>query len=226
MSENRIMSLSFEWEDLPDPRDPRAPQGARCTVNVTERSLRHICEKHICSRGEPWKDFLDSKLLQQLRIVGTTGTDPQQLRAALSSLSDVLGQAARECLLRPLALLYVITIPPKRRATQIWLLVLRSGAQLIVRLHDHAPRAITCFFPHAACSTRKPQQRWRKVVASLVAKFSLLHPDRIQPPAKEDVRNISALQRATQIQFVTLASWGFDTHLEGTPWRGRLDPWA
>jgi len=222
-----MLPPTWKWSDLPDPRDPHAPHGACCTVVAPARALEHIREKHVCDRREPWKEWLSADLLQRLRHMDGAGADALQASAALEGFARYLGEAAGECLRRPLALLYEVTerVHQGVKPAMVWLLVLRSGALLVIRVYRDKPYVATCFYPYVACIAAKPQQRWRKVVASLVARFADLRARRPHPPQASDTKVIAPGRKAAQIRFVTPTSWGFDLRLAGAPWCGHLEAW-
>lgn len=55
------------FTDLPDPRDPAAPAGARTTVALLESYCRKIVLKHVENPYEPWQKAF---LADQRRALG------------------------------------------------------------------------------------------------------------------------------------------------------------
>lgn len=215
------------WDNLPDPRDSQAPAGRRCTVVMSEQSWKHIVKKHVGSVSEPWAEWLSPALRDQLLTLWEADSSSSSRDQILHQASALLQTATRQCLERPLALLYERSAvkQSKRRWAPTWLLVLPVGAVLVIRQVGRRPLVITCYFPHVSCRTHKPWHRWRKVVSLLVARYASWGAAGLALPGPDASPTIGPEIVARQIRFVTPHSWGFRPDLDGCPWRGRLAPW-
>ncbi len=216
---------SRRWTDLADPRDERAPHGARCTVVLYEQACRHIVEKHVAPRREPWGELLSEELVQQLAELWADGADAARRTAVLERFSDRLFAAVRECLEHPLALLCTRRAGKGgRRQVQIWKLVLRCGALMVIEACPRRAVVKTCFFPRGVCRVPKSSRRWLGLLRMLVLRYAKLGEKEIVPPSP-GTRADRAGKSWDEIQFVTLETWGFCTDIAGTPWRGRPAAW-
>ncbi len=218
------------WDELPDPRDPHAPRGARTQIRFERRCWQHILEKHVLPGREPWADIFSDELLRRLVRLEDTGTlsDP-----VVADTIQRLGQQVREALQRPLVLLYEVRrlgdagrAPPDR-----WLLVLPAGAVAFVHQSKGRNRLATCYFPAYASVIKDRGFRWRHLVSHLVWQYGVVETrcnalvlpteDTVKPaPSKGPVKELRSA-----IRFVTPTTWGFCPELAGCPWRGRLGPW-
>lgn len=219
------------WRDLPDPRDPRAPEGGRTQVMLERPSWEHILDKHVLPGREPWADVFSAATVQRLfRLEDGLSSGAPDIEDALEGL----GRQLRAALERPLALLYEVRRlgvggrPPARR----WILVLPSGATAHVHETKDGNRLATCYFPAYALVIRDRGDRWRRVVAHLVVRYGVFDTQRnaLLLPTAEVVKfapfkgPVKELQSA--IRFVTPSKWGCCPELDGCPWRGRLGDWS
>lgn len=219
------------WRELPDPRDPCAPQGERTEIVLDRRCWEHVLSKHVLPGREPWADVFSAEHLQGLcRVEGARAFTNADVAAAV----EALGSEVRAALERPLALLYEVRRlgGSRRPPARGWILVLPSGATAYVHETKNRNRLATCYFPSYALVIANREFRWRRVVARLVLRYGVFDTQRnaLLLPTKDTVkltpRGGPVEQLHSAIQFVTPASWGFRVELEGCPWRGRLSPWS
>jgi hypothetical protein len=222
---------TVSWGTLPDPRDPRAPEGRACSVRFDEKALRHIVGKHIGARNElrqPWDDWLSSEVIDDLldHVHSNAGKFSGDWREVSDRIAAPIEDAARASLARPLTLFY----DSGDTGRETWLLVLPSGALMVIH-GGRRPRVATCYCPGAAARESNPSRRWIKTVSRLVAIYAVMKPNvGLVPPMSDSILRLSPDKRGdgpvrTHVRFVTPASWGFRTELAGTPWGGRPEPW-
>lgn len=220
-----MCAWSCRWNNLPDPSDERAPHGSYRSVELHEWVCRHIVEKHVLRKEEPWTELLEKELVKRLQKLLEGEVDFAQRAAALDRFSEGLSAAARECLEQPLVLLLTQpAVQSGHQSVQCWQLVLRCGALMVIEVRRRAT-VKTCFFPRSVCRVPKGSRRWRHLLAALVLRYARMRNGKIEPPRRgEEVRQRSGKAWA-EARFVTLESWGFRTDMEGTPWRGRPAAW-
>lgn len=226
MSSSQSTALLAEWDDLPDPRDPQAPEGRRIAVRVDRAVWEHIATKHVANRREPWDELLSPETRRAL-LEGTTGGEEGR-RSVEQALARLEGEL-RHSLQRPLVMLHRAWQPGRGRR-KVWLAVLPCGATAYVHEGGRNAYLVTCYFPRAAVVEKKRERRWSRVVASLVLRYGQWSEDRrrlLAPPEEHRVLIAHDAANAVRdrIRFVTLAAWGFVPELEGRPWRGRLGEW-
>lgn len=219
------------WRELPDPRDPCAPEGQRTEIFLDRYGWEHVLSKHVFPGREPWADIFSAERLRRLRqledVSAFTSTD-------VAAAVEAMGCEVRDALERPLALLYEVRRlgesgrPPARR----WILVLPSGATAHVKETKDGNRLATCYFPAYGLVLTNRKGRWRRVVKHLVVRYGEFDGQRnaLRLPTADSVkhaRSESPLQEQhSAIRFVTPSTWGFCPELEGCPWRGRLSAWS
>ena len=214
-----------EWPDLPDPRDPEAPAGARIAIALHVNAWIHIHEKHIRSSLEPWEEMLSEQVCGQLRQMELAGSpDTEAARQAW----EAIGKEIRQSLERPLALLYGKGKSGRRRG-QVWLLVLPGGATAFVCGRKQKGFLMTCYYPQTACVVTDRSSRWKQVVKMILWRYCPRSADQRSlclpgPEHSVEVRSEKADYRYG-FRFVTPQTWGFLSAASGSPWRGRLEPW-
>jgi hypothetical protein len=211
MTANSGSHFPFRWENLIDPtRD-----NGRCTIVLSATAWRHITERHQTSPDEPWNDWL--------------GASPEAAHAA-----SVLHRDVRSALARPLILEYEV-YPlgrPAGRWPRRWLIVMPSGALLVVRIrpNERSHLVATCYFTGASCAERDPGRRWLRTAHALVWRYARIDSqlrglvarqslETLPFPQKGDLREVR-----TRVRFVSPTQWGFSDELRGV-WRDRLAPW-
>jgi len=224
-------SKAVVWHDLPDPRDPNAPGGARTQLVLERWSWENILDKHVLPGREPWGDILSLDTFRNLRRSKSPANfgDPMVADAIARLESQV-----RQTLQRPLVLLLEVRRLGQSRPnpSRVWMLVLPSGAVAYVHERKKGNRLATCYFPAYSLVNSNRGFRWRRVASSLVLRYAIFDtqrsalllptPDTVRfSPRKGPVRELHSA-----IRFVTPASWGFCPDLEGCPWRGRLGEWS
>jgi hypothetical protein len=231
--------LPWRWSDLPDPSDERCPDGDRCTLSLDENVLGHIAADHVWPQEpilEPWSDFLPAEVVQALRAGAEQGTWKTVARALLEQFLGMLGAALRQSLQQPRALLYRSQKMGSKTKADVWVLVLRCGAKLIVRPWGRERQVRTCFFPEDVCEAL-PSLRWALLCEALVRQCTIRGPGphgRAPPPPDHKVpvahpaeQRGGPLEREHRwrIRFVNLKEWGFAPEQDGCPWLGDFPDW-
>lgn len=219
------------WRELPDPRDPCAPEGQRTEIFLDRRGWEHVLNKHVFPGREPWADVFSAERLRGLRQVEDVSAFTN---ADAAAAVDAMGCEIRDALKRPLALLYEArrlgesSRPPARR----WILVLPSGATAHVKETKNGNRLATCYFPAYGFVLTNRKDRWRRVVAHLVVRYGEFdgQGNALRLPTAETVKHVPSQspfqEQHSAIRFVTPSQWGFCPELDGCPWRGRLGEWS
>ncbi len=228
---NSESSSLVSWGNLPDPRDPNAPDGARTEIRLDRQAWKHILKKHVFPGREPWDDVFSPAVFHCL--VSSATTEFVENATVAEAVTD-LERQVRESMNRPLVILYERArlrwgdYEPRSS----WLLVLPSGAIAHVHQKNSCNRMATCYFPSYAVVHNVGAVRWRKVVAHLVVKYGIFDTERkaVRLPEPHTVKLVSVRgaveEFRSSIRFVTPSSWGFSIELDGSPWRGRLASWA
>jgi len=217
------------WTDLPDPRDPHTPHGGRTRVILLEDTLRHIVDKHIKNKREPWKDVLTRDQRRALERWANgevlSEEDHQHFDEAIETLGWQLGQSLR----RPMVLLYRRRLKAGgfHREFNAWCLVLPRGPVAFAWETTGGATLKTCYFP-VATVVFNSERRWQKTATMLVRLYGEFRQNGIYPPGP----NFSRVREfqgeswvETDIRFVTLDQWGFSTNIPGSPWRGAFGTW-
>lgn len=197
-----------KWDNLPDPRDPNAPQGATCSVVLEEQYLAHFVQKHIAKGDGPWVEWLGAELVEQLThwLDGEIELTPELREEICRRLREQLEESLR----RPLVLLQTVL------NVTTWILVVPCGALFILRSKNSKVLMVTTYYPRRLAHW-PATKRWRKVVAKLVWRYANLVEVggcwRLVADEKGPVR------------WVRLETWGFDTTAPIPVWSGRLQPW-
>lgn len=215
----------FLWLDFPDPRDDGSPCVSRCTVRFEQHRWRHIIEKHVCHREEPWDDWLTQDLANKLRHAWEPACGEHTRREVLGRASDLVEKEARECLGVPLALLYDNYQPATpgnpSSGQETWALVLPAGALLIIRSRPEGGAVCTCYFLKSAARCTNAEQRRLNLVRTLLCRYAELTTDGSWTP-----RALLQEDRELRIRFRfrTAVTWGLDGG-QRQPRDATQDPW-
>lgn len=205
------MAILLIWDDLPDPRDPNAPHGKRCTVVLLQQCLAHIVQRHISRHDGPWAEWLTQELCDRLVqwYYGESDLDDETLRR----LEQLFGEALRESLNRPLILL---TRTGPGRLT--WIAILPSGAIFVLKskYDDSRVHLVTCYYPDRP-NLHPPHRRWRHIVHTYLWRFA--------PIREEGAAKRFFMPEDGKTQFVQPKNWGFDMSTHPPVWRGALPDW-
>lgn len=218
------------WTDVPDPRDDGAPCVARCTVEVLERTWRHIAEKHVEPGIEPWDDWMGGELTDDFRRLWSPGSTDYQREDTLNRVAAVVGQELVTCLAVPLGVLYDDYPAPSRdrpgRPQETWGLVLPSGAFLVVRSRPTGGEVRTCYFMGAACEEPDRARRWRRVVERILLTYARRRDDSaFEPPGPLDQVPTNEGGIRLRVRFRTVATWALDG-TQCRPWSSMSNPWC
>ncbi len=225
------------WRELKDPRDPSSSK--TCTIEIEERPLpldpsldprerqkllhgfwQHNCFEHLKDCKQPWEDlFTKDDLSKAARdLADSDGYESNRL-AVLASLAAVLEDQVRDCLNRPLALLYDLPYTEKpgggrKWNGERWLLLLPVGAMFRVISIGKKQFSESCYFPvvrgDRQVSTRPPDPRWLALIEYLVTRFAGVGRRlRSEDEGVDRGPTIRPGQECRNIRFVTPCSWGF-----------------
>mgnify|MGYP000047132114 CR=1 FL=1 len=205
------MAILLIWDELPDPRDPDAPRGKRCTVMLYEECLAHIVQRHISRHDGPWREWLTQELCDRLIqwYYGESDLDNETLQ----KLNQLFGGALRESLSRPLVLL--THLGASRHA---WIAILPTGAIFVLRskFSDSRAHLVTCYYPDRP-NLHPPHRRWRHIAHTYLWRYA---PIREQGGARRFF-----MPENEKIRFVQPENWGFDMSARPPVWRGALPDW-
>lgn len=202
------------WRELPDPRDPCAPEGQRTELFLNRHGWEHVLSKHVFPGREPWADVFSAERLRGLRQVEDVSAFANPDVAAAV---EAVGCEIRRALERPLALLYEVRRLGESgwlRARR-WILVLPSGATAHVKETKDGNRLATCYFPAYGLVLKNRKDRWRRAVAHLVARYGEFDGQRnaLRLPTADLVKHVPSKspfqEEHSAIRFVTPSTWGF-----------------
>jgi hypothetical protein len=205
------MAILLIWDELPDPRDPDAPRGKRCTVILLQQCLAHIVQRHISQCDGPWAEWLTQELCD--RLVQWYHGESDLNDETLGRLEQLFGGALRESLNRPLVLLQRIGL-----SRHAWIAILPTGAIFVLKskYDDSRAHLVTCYYPDRP-NLHPPHRRWRHVAHTYIWRYALIREQggarRFFMPTDEKIR------------FVQPENWGFDTSARLPVWRGALPEW-
>lgn len=198
-----------KWEQLPDARDPNAPDGAKCDVYLYEECLADIVSKHIARQDGPWADWLGRKLCADLSawLDGELELTPE----IQTDLCQRWREQVQESLSRPLVLLQ--TISGKH---SVWNLVLPCGALAILKSDTQRVVMVMVRFPRRS-KLSPPHRRWIRTAQDLVWSCC-------------EVKNQGGthqlvLAQESWLRWVRLDTWGFVAIGDRIVWRGRMGHW-
>ena len=228
--------FSERWNGLPDPRRVSGEKPAICNIVINEGLWAHNDYKHLKDQKQPWWDLLPPLLHSKARaLANRNGAMPDKVHT-LHQIAQVLRHQVRECLERPLVLLFDLyrarTMDRKREwLCERWLLVLPGGALFRVKRNNVGHFAESCFFPGGI---RQPQTRWLDLVEELVLAFGKMkegqrltrNMEEVLPPGhgRHGIRSGEAGQC---FRFVVAESWGFGDNAHPGPWcKTAVPPWV
>ncbi|MCS7238203.1 MAG: hypothetical protein NZ899_08040 [Thermoguttaceae bacterium] len=221
------------YRDLPDPRDPNAPSGARTELVLFEDYWRKIILKHIAEDREPWREVFLADERRALIKWAEGGPLDQEESARFEKCLARLGEEIRRALARPLVLLSIRKYSGRKPIVS-WSIVLPCGALVCVHSISCPPGdqesnvLKTCYIPWRA-AVKPSEERWQQVARFLIWVYGEKRDRRIYPPEPSTMvvrytpSGVSISDR--NIRFVTLEQWGFSLGTPGNPWSGRLPDW-
>lgn len=209
--------------NAPDPREP----GAVCDLRINRKTWRKIVHKHIANSREPWAEWFPPQLCQRLKAAWEPTAAPQERDTAIAEAEALLAKQIRQCLERPLAMLYEGCKQSEANVWQRWLLILRNGARVAVDATREPPKVVTCHFADAAIHTHRPRARWEAEVNQLVLTYCLLEKSSggLQVKNLHTIQQDGYLETRSNIRFVAEEMWGVRRDENGRPHWGELPPW-
>lgn len=206
-----------QWDGLSRP--DTSASGKLCSVEVRNRQWTHVIEKHFLNPYEPWKRFLGESFLLELKRIAKGIADAEQAKELCQRLRDFFEPWVRQTMTFPRVLVF-------REWNSVWLLLLPTGAKMIVNVHQKTAFFSTVFFPAPHALEPDSELRWSSLLKTLVCRYGLHRADRkIEAPSDtHEVVTGRGNKVVTQIQFITLNSWGFDCSISPAIWNPRLVP--
>jgi hypothetical protein len=212
------------WEQLANPEPAETAKRSVTTVELQERDWRKIVDKHFGRPSEPWPDVLPSEALRTLSETPHGPFNAGRARDAAQSVLAAMGEEIRECLNRPLVIVYSCLQEGRKGQKRHWLLLLPCGAIAVVWTGQPENVLKTCYF-QGAVGVKHKGERWRAALRQVVREYATFDKstnDYVYP-APADRREISVTGRAAELRyhivFVTSDTWGFGTAVPGCPWR-------
>jgi hypothetical protein len=228
-------SIVNTWNNLPDPRDPKAPRGAKCRVIVAQSAWEHITKDHVCDTHERtfWEEWLTSDVVGKLvkACQGHPLHDTQnRTESDVGTRVEPMIRAAME---RPLVMTHRCMQQNHAYNWAMWTLVLPNGALVHLQPYKKSTaRMRTCFFPHELVRGRPCSQWWQASVEMLVKRYAKIDvsgfwvlPDTRHTVKVRDYKS-SCIYLHYKICFVTSEEWGFSKGNRGAMWMSRnVRPW-
>lgn len=193
-----------EWRDLPDPTSTCATKRVSRAVRVSCGCWRHIMQRHANDTRLLWNEWFGPDVWRTLRQ-NDASQDSRRWLAAAVAASARAESDVRACLDRP-------QVVVRRGPTVKWLLILKSGAFVVIKDRGNSAHVCTMYFPDIVDGTAS-HRRWRWLAYRELQRGTRLCPRRNRVPKPDR-------------DFVTPANWGWKTALNGEPWQPPLPPWA
>ena len=102
---------------------------------------------------------------------------------------------------------------------------------MIIGRRGRSGYVVTCFFDPSITDHERPERWWSRLVAKLAHRYGCFDLEAgLLPPTDTHAVTTDGGESGpavvdSRVRFVTLESWGFDTKVRGSPWRGRLADW-
>jgi hypothetical protein len=218
------------WSNLPDPRSWSADgPGSPCSVLAFDENWKHIVNRHVRNRAEPWEEWVTAGVVREVGQASSVAGATSGWIMAIQNLAAQMKDAVLQSFQRPRVVLICEHTHPTAKPVRKWILVLPTGAKMIVRCAKSAKSAknvlLTCFFPEPVCD-EAPADRCRVLAEMLVLQYCPKVQGGIpgHPPRWHVYANPKTHCFHDRIQFVTLTSWGFD----GTDnsWSRNMGDWS
>lgn len=210
MTSNDV-SFPCRWGGLPDPRANGITNLSKVVIEFHETDWRKVVGKHFASCKEPWSDIIPVNVLQTL--VASGGIGSASSREIIIALA-LINKQVKECLDRPLVILYSCVSQQFTGQGRRWVLLLPSGAVSIVWVEKTIIRLKTCYFT-GSVAVKPKEGRWRHTLRQLVQEYATYNEStsRFVHPDKSKLLNVSILGTPTEIryaiQFAKPKWWGF-----------------
>ncbi len=210
MTSNNV-SFPCRWGDLPDPRANGITNLSKVVIEFHESDWRKVVGKHFANCKEPWKDTIPLNVLQTLVASEGVGSGAGlEINIGLA----LINKQIKECLNRPLVMLYSCVSQQFRGQGRRWVLLLPNGAVSIVWVEKTIIRLKTCYFT-GSVAVKPKEGRWRHTLRQLVQEYATYNEStsRFVYPDKSKLLNVSILGTPTEIryaiQFAKPKWWGF-----------------
>ncbi|MCS7168004.1 MAG: hypothetical protein RMI91_12350 [Gemmatales bacterium] len=198
-----------KWDGLPDARDPQTPHGKNCRVTFDEKNLAYFVERQLLRARAHWEEWLSENLC--LRLVQWYYKEIELTPELSDQLCQQFRQQVEAALCRPLVLIQELSAH-----SSVWTLVGPCGAVFHVRAQDKQLMLTNAYYVRPSLWSR-PARRWRSAVQHLVWRYCELR----------ELGGCLVLTPAasSNLRWVHLETWGFDTSGPMPIWRGRLGSW-
>ena len=226
MTSNDV-SFPCRWGDLTDPRVNDMTNLSTVVIEFHESDWRKVVGKHFANCKEPWKDTIPLNVLQTLVASGGVGSGAGlEINIGLA----LINKQIKECLNRPLVMLYSCVSQQFRGQGHRWVLLLPNGAISIAWVEKTIIRLKTCYF-RGSVDVIPKGRRWRYTLKKLVQEYAI-YDESIRGfvyPDESKHRKESILGAPTElryaIQFVDPKWWGFASSNPGDPWQPPTWSW-
>ncbi|MCC6240010.1 MAG: hypothetical protein IT448_06910 [Phycisphaerales bacterium] len=178
-------------------------------VLVKLSALNHISEKHICSAGEPWNDWIPAELLKRIQThaVRTQGGWTVKLSPEVATeLSGILSHGVRAAIGLPRVLIYDSKKITSCKTSVCWLLVLPMGAIAVIEFGGGCGILKTCYFPAGAGWRKCASERLKLAKRRLIARYG-----RFQAGSTgESKQKVVDKKVRFNCRFISPDNWGFN----------------
>lgn len=208
------------WMDMPDPRVNGMTSSATVVIEFHEPEWRKVVGKHFANSKEPWSEIIPINVLQALVSTGGMGGNGQAISEALA----VINKQVKECLHRPLVILYSCVSQQFRGQGHRWVLLLPSGAVMVAWVEKTIIRLKTCYFT-GSVAVKPKEGRWRHALRQQVQEYAtydestgrFVYPDANK--RRELFESGPLVELRYAIQFARPERWGFASSKPGEPWQ-------
>lgn len=214
MSEKAAKTLAT-WERVPNPKSGEL----EWVVEVKTDGFGHLCEHLNAEKGEPWSTWLPEPLIEAIRTTRVKTWLSQEL------LDEFFAALRADCLIacsEPRALSYFMqkVNRPQERWQQRWVLVLPSGAILVLNQNQSQVRlmVVTCYFLDDVFNARNAREATAIATETVARRYCDQRTQQLRS-SRDDVlvEQASGAEKHTQFAFYKHEDWGFADD-------GTLDP--
>lgn len=224
---SNYVSFPCRWGDLPDPRVDGVTNLSKVVIEFHESDWRKVVGKHFANCKEPWSDIIPINVLQALVATEGVGSGSgQEISIALA----LINKQVKECLHRPLVILYSCVSQQFRGQGYRWVLLLPNGAVSIASVEKTIIRLKTCYFT-GSVAVKPKEGRWRHTLRQLVQEYATYNEStgRFVYPDESKLLDVSILGTPAElryaIQFAKPKWWGFASSKPSEPWQPPIWNW-
>lgn len=202
-------------------RSEDAPSRGTWYVAIGWNRWKHIADKHVADRSEPWDDWLGQASVGKLRRVRELPTEER--KELLNECTKLLEKSVIRSAARPLFMQMnrVEHRASGRSGCRSVVFVLPEGAVccagVIGRVQWHVR---TVFFPVRRRQVPLARVRWRETVRRMVVRYGRpgKQAGRLELPDEQYTKRLPEAT-VSQIRFVAAREWGFESDAPRARWR-------